>query len=89
MELIEDDAAGSAVPSSHEPVAAQSKAPSKGTGLCATAIYEYEAAEDGEVGFAEGEMIEEIQQIDEGWWQGKNARGEEGLFPANYVELVQ
>jgi hypothetical protein len=23
------------------------------------------------------------------WWRGTNANGEEGLFPSNYVELIQ
>lgn len=59
-----------------------------GKGQCATAVYEYEAAEEGEIGFAEGETVTAIDQIDEGWWKGTNARGEEGLFPSNYVELV-
>jgi drebrin-like protein len=27
--------------------------------------------------------------VDEDWWMGENARGQTGLFPANYVELVE
>lgn len=54
----------------------------KGQGLCATALYEYEAAEEGEIGFAESEMIQDIEQVDEGWWSG-TAGGQSGLFPAN------
>lgn len=88
VELIEEGSSSAHV---HEemvdPTHASATAPS-GKGQCATAIYDYEAAEEGEIGFAEGELIEEIDQIDEGWWKGTNARGEEGLFPANYVELV-
>lgn len=61
----------------------------RGQGLCAIAVYEYEAAEEGEVGFAEGDLIESIDQIDEGWWSGTNPQGETGLFPSNYVEVVQ
>ena len=26
-------------------------------------------------------------QVDEGWWRG-SCRGKSGLFPANYVELI-
>lgn len=31
-------------------------------------------------------MITDIEKIDDGWWKGKNTKGEVGLFPANYVE---
>lgn len=27
--------------------------------------------------------------VDEDWWMGTSARGETGLFPSNYVELVE
>lgn len=27
--------------------------------------------------------------VDEDWWMGENARGQTGLFPSNYVELVE
>ncbi|VDP87058.1 unnamed protein product [Echinostoma caproni] len=38
--------------------------------------------------FMEGDRIFQVQQIDEGWWLGVNAQGQQGLFPANYVELM-
>ena len=38
----------------------------------------------------EGEVIEQIEQLDEGWWTGVGADGtKNGLFPANYVEVVE
>jgi hypothetical protein len=27
--------------------------------------------------------------VDEDWWMGTNSKGESGLFPSNYVELVE
>lgn len=27
--------------------------------------------------------------VDEDWWMGENTRGQIGLFPSNYVELVE
>jgi hypothetical protein len=27
--------------------------------------------------------------VDDDWWMGENSRGEKGLFPSNYVELVE
>lgn len=50
--------------------------------------YDYEIGEDNEIELREGEYVIEIQQVDEDWWQGKNADGKTGLFPAVYVELV-
>ncbi|KAI9024004.1 hypothetical protein DFJ74DRAFT_605593 [Hyaloraphidium curvatum] len=61
-------------------------APARAAGIVADAVFDYEAQESNEISFADGEVITDIEKIDEGWWKGKNARGEIGLFPANYVE---
>ncbi|KAI6819695.1 hypothetical protein KC332_g9806 [Hortaea werneckii] len=55
----------------------------------AIAQYDYEKAEDNELELRDGERITDIEMVDEDWWMGRNERGESGLFPANYVELVQ
>ncbi|CAL4065961.1 unnamed protein product, partial [Meganyctiphanes norvegica] len=57
-------------------------------GLCARALYDYQAADDTEITFDPGEIITNIDQIDEGWWQGVGPDGNFGLFPANYVECL-
>ena len=54
----------------------------------AIAQYDYEKAEDNELELRDGERISNIEMVDEDWWMGSNSRGEVGLFPANYVELV-
>lgn len=51
--------------------------------------YDYEKAEDNELELREGEYVTDIDMVDEDWWMGRNSRGETGLFPANYVELVE
>ena len=61
---------------------------SKG-GQRAKVVYEYEATEDNEMDLIEDEIIHDIEQLDEGWWSGKARNGREGLFPANYVELIE
>jgi hypothetical protein len=33
-------------------------------------------------------VITNIETIDEGWWEGMGPHGVYGLFPANYVELL-
>lgn len=56
----------------------------------AIAEYDYEAGEDNELTFAEGDKIVNIDFVDEDWWLGElEKNGEKGLFPSNYVELVQ
>ncbi|XP_071535140.1 drebrin-like protein isoform X2 [Panulirus ornatus] len=57
-------------------------------GLCARALYDYQAADETEITFDPSEIITNIDQIDEGWWQGVGPDGMFGLFPANYVELI-
>ncbi|KAA3672576.1 uncharacterized protein DEA37_0009547 [Paragonimus westermani] len=57
-------------------------------GPVALCLYNYTAHEDDELSFHEGDQIFQVQQIDEGWWLGVTADGRQGLFPANYVELV-
>lgn len=59
-----------------------------GPGLRARALYDYQAADDTEISFDPDDVITHIEQIDEGWWQGLGPDGTYGLFPANYVELI-
>ncbi|KAI1787010.1 hypothetical protein LXA43DRAFT_1085152 [Ganoderma leucocontextum] len=69
------------------PVAAAAHA---GQGICAVIQYSYDAQEDNEMDLIEGELIEQIEELDEGWWSGVGAHGtKQGLFPANYVEIVE
>ncbi len=52
-------------------------------------MYSYMAAEADEVSLLEGDVIFDVEQIDEGWMFGFNQRsGQRGLLPANYVRPV-
>ena len=44
-------------------------------------FHSYEAAEDNEISFNEGDKITEIEPASEDWWQGMNPQGNVGLFP--------
>jgi sorting nexin-9/18/33 len=54
------------------------------------ALYDFK----GEPGSAElsivaGEVLTVTRQdVGEGWWEGTNQKGQTGLFPAAYVEVV-
>ncbi|KAL1924197.1 uncharacterized protein VTP21DRAFT_7232 [Calcarisporiella thermophila] len=100
VQILEADQAKQAVlPDSHPvsvapvPEAEASIAPVEEAatgGYAATALYDYEAGEDNEISFQEGEIIQEIEFVSDDWWQGKSSStGQIGLFPANYVELHQ
>ncbi|XP_008312207.1 LIM and SH3 domain protein 1-like [Cynoglossus semilaevis] len=53
------------------------------------ALYSYTAAEADEVSLIEGDLILDVEQIDEGWMFGCNQRtGQRGMLPANYVRPV-
>lgn len=53
------------------------------------ALYSYTAAEADEVSLQEGDLILDVEQIDEGWVFGCNQRtGKRGMLPANYVRPV-
>ena len=49
------------------------------------AAYDYEAQNDGELSFEEGDRIEVVARSDDGWWEGR-LKGAVGLFPSNYIE---
>jgi len=53
------------------------------------ALYDYDAAEENEISFKEGDLIVEIEAASDDWWQGKDGAGNVGLFPANYVEVQE
>ena len=47
-----------------------------------------QAADETEISFDPGQIITHIDQIDPGWWQGLGPDGNYGLFPANYVDII-
>lgn len=57
-------------------------------GMKAKAIYDYEATADDEISFDPGDLITDIEEVDDGWWMGTTSNGHRGLFPANYVEVI-
>jgi len=55
----------------------------------AIALYDFRAVEAGDLSFFKGDVIVITKKSDssDDWWTGK-AGGKEGIFPANFVELV-
>lgn len=61
------------------------------------ALWSYEGAEDDELSFREGDRIEIVDEVSPDWWKGRvlvgsvgsSSTDKEGLFPSNYVEVVE
>lgn len=62
----------------------------KSTNIKATALFDYQAADETEISFDPADTIGYIQKVDPGWWHGQvisgRFKGQVGLFPANYVQ---
>ncbi|XP_032935018.1 LOW QUALITY PROTEIN: LIM and SH3 domain protein 1 [Catharus ustulatus] len=70
------------------PASAPRNAP-PGGGKRFRAVYDYNAADEDEVSFQDGDTIINVQQIDDGWMYGTVERtGDTGMLPANYVEAI-
>ncbi|CDK29790.1 unnamed protein product [Kuraishia capsulata CBS 1993] len=55
----------------------------------AIALFSFEGEQAGDLPFKKGDVITIVQKSNstDDWWTGKS-NGKEGIFPANYVELV-
>lgn len=60
-----------------------------GEALRCHALTSLPAADDTEISFDPENLITGIEVIDEGWWRGYGPDGHFGMFPANYVELLE
>ncbi|XP_075411775.1 hematopoietic lineage cell-specific protein isoform X2 [Tenrec ecaudatus] len=58
------------------------------TGTSAVALYDYQGEGSDEISFYPDDIITDIEMVDEGWWRGR-CHGYFGLFPANYVKLLE
>ncbi|KAI0366337.1 SH3-domain-containing protein, partial [Pilatotrama ljubarskyi] len=49
--------------------------------------YNEDGREPNDLSFSAGEIVEIVDETNADWWTGK-CRGKQGLFPSNYVELL-
>jgi len=53
----------------------------------AKALYDYDATNDNELSFSEGDVLIITEQDDSGWWFAEK-NGRTGFIPNNYVEIL-
>jgi len=54
----------------------------------ARALYDYAPENSDELAIKSGDVISILKQEEDGWWEGSLSNGMRGLFPSNYVELM-
>ncbi|XP_037609447.1 sorting nexin-18-like [Sebastes umbrosus] len=58
--------------------------------LKAKVLYDFHSENPGEISITENELVTLFNEEElEGWLEGENGRGEVGLFPASYVEIIR
>ncbi|CAL8318033.1 unnamed protein product [Lota lota] len=58
--------------------------------LKARVLYDFSSENPGEISIAENELVTLFTEEEfDGWFEGENHRGESGLFPATYVEIIR
>ncbi|XP_053397839.1 CD2-associated protein-like isoform X6 [Mercenaria mercenaria] len=53
----------------------------------AKCVYSYEPENDDELKLEVGDVLDVLKQEEEGWWEGILS-GKQGMFPSNFVELI-
>ncbi|KAG0342072.1 hypothetical protein BG004_005768 [Podila humilis] len=83
-------AAAKSVDRGADALLASSAQPISSGSVSAIVLYSYEKAEENEMSLFEGEIVVNVTELDVGWWSGESEDGtRSGLFPANYVEVIE
>jgi len=55
----------------------------------AMGLFDFKATTPGDLGFSKGQILVVLGKEGGDWWRGRDTRGKEGIFPSNYVEVVE
>ncbi|KAI7896875.1 uncharacterized protein EV154DRAFT_410913, partial [Mucor mucedo] len=77
------------VPTVSKPTPSESAETQKPLGK-AIVLHPYDAESEDELSLLRGEYVEILDRhIDDGWWKGKNEKGQSGVFPCNFVRELE
>lgn len=57
--------------------------------VCATVEYDYSAKEPDELTLQKGNILHSIKVQPGGWWEGTLPNGKSGMFPDNFVKVLE
>ncbi|CDH56114.1 predicted protein [Lichtheimia corymbifera JMRC:FSU:9682] len=64
--------------------------PTTSTQVKGMVLHEYEPQNDDELKLMRGEYVTIIDKLDDqGWWKGSNESGASGVFPSNFVQILE
>jgi hypothetical protein len=55
----------------------------------AIGLFDFKATDPGDLGFSKGQVVTVLGKAGGDWWRGRDVKGKEGIFPSNYVEVVE
>ena len=64
-----------------------SEAPAPSQAEAATVLYDFDAQGDDELTVRENEVVTVVDKENDEWWSVRNASGQEGVVPAQYVQI--
>lgn len=70
-----------------EPDAVSTHSYDDGEGERAVVLYDFKADGEDEMSVNEGETLLVLERDTDEWWKCRNGHGEEGVVPANYLEV--
>ncbi|KAH9421744.1 Endophilin-A2 [Dermatophagoides pteronyssinus] len=69
------------------PVRSPARTPTDTRGPCCQALYDFDAENENELNFKEGDIIQLVTKVDDNWYEG-SINGRTGLFPVSYVQVL-
>nr|XP_027197762.1 endophilin-A-like isoform X2 [Dermatophagoides pteronyssinus] len=72
--------------SSYHP-STSTRTPTDTRGPCCQALYDFDAENENELNFKEGDIIQLVTKVDDNWYEG-SINGRTGLFPVSYVQVL-